>query len=446
MTWQKITHPDDVNSDVAEARRLIRGEISRFQREKRYIRKDRSIVDVMISVSVLRGRDGKPLNNIAQMEDITERKRAEEALRLSEAKFSGIVSIAADAIISVDEQQRVTVFNEGAEHIFGYSKSEVMGTALDRLIPERFRAAHMEHFARFAAGQATARSMGERRDIYGLRKSGDEFPAEASISKVAVGEATFFSVVLRDVTYRKSVEAALQRAVTARDDVLSIVAHDLRNPLSTIMMQASLLERSGPEPERRDPTPRQIISRSAQRMNRLIQDLLDVALVEAGQLKVERERLSAVDLARDAVAAQAPLASSAGLELRLDVGRDVHDVWGDRNRLLQVFDNLIGNALKFTNEGGRITVALAARDEDVVFSVADTGSGIAPENVMHVFDRFWQVTTRTKRVGAGLGLPITRGIVEAHGGRIWLESTLGHGSTFFFTIPAAPRSEIEAMR
>jgi PAS domain S-box-containing protein len=369
--------------------------------------------------------------------DISERKRAEEALRLSEAKFSGIVSIAADAIISVDEDQRISIFNEGAEEIFGYDRSEVIGTTLDRLIPERFRALHREHFARFAASDEAARKVNDRMDIIGLRKDGEEFPAEASISKVTVGGATLFSVVVRDITYRKSVEAALQQAISARDEVLGIVAHDLRNPLNTIMMQAELFEHLAPQPERQDRKPWLVITRAASRMERLIQDLLDVALVEAGRLTVERERLSAADLAREAMEMQAPLASSAGLELRLEVERDVGGVWGDRSRLLQVFENLIGNALKFTGKGGRITIGAMARDNEVEFFVADTGCGIAPESLPHVFDRFWRAK-RTDRQGAGFGLTIAKGIVEAHGGRIRVESTMGRGTTFFFTIPTAP--------
>ena len=166
-------------------------------------------------------------------------------------------------------------------------------------------------------------------------------------------------------------------------------------------------------------------------MNRLIQDLLDVALMESGQLTIERARLSARELIVAAVDMQRPLASSSSLELRVDVDRDVPDVWGDRDRLLQVFENLIGNAIKFTKAGGRITVGAASRDHEVVFWVADTGGGIAAENLPHVFDRFWQAT-RAGRQGAGLGLPITKGIVEAHGGRIWVESTLGPGHHLLF--------------
>src|SRR5262249_3770285 len=233
LTYRAITHPDDVDADVVAAGQLATGDIPRYQMEKRYIRKDGSTVDVQLAVSILRGRDGASLYFISQIEDITERKRAENALRFSEAKFSGIVSIAADAIISVDARQEITIFNEGAEHIFGYSRSEVIGQPLEMLIPERLRAVHRRHFADFAASPEAARKMGQRSDVYGLRRNGHEFPAEASISKVVVDGATLFSVVLRDITEPKVAEEALRRAVAARDEVLGIVAHDLRNPLTS---------------------------------------------------------------------------------------------------------------------------------------------------------------------------------------------------------------------
>jgi PAS domain S-box-containing protein len=231
--------------------------------------------------------------------------------------------------------------------------------------------------------------------------------------------------------YRASVHAT-----QLRDQVLGIVAHDLRNPLSMILLNAAALKRPGPDPERRSQKRGDAIHRAATRMNRLIQDLLDVAVMESGQLTLERARLSARDLIVGAVDTQRPLASSSSLELRIDLDRDVPDVSGDRDRLLQVFENLIGNAIKFTKPGGRITVGAAPRDDEIVFRVADTGPGIAPESLPHVFDRFWQATS-AKGHGAGLGLPITKGIVEAHGGRIWVESTPDRGTTFSFTIPEA---------
>jgi PAS domain S-box-containing protein len=434
MTFQEITHPDDLDADLALMNQLLGGRIPRYQLEKRYVRKDRAVVDIMLSGSILRGEDGTARSFIAQIEDITDRKRAEEALRRSEAKFSGIVSIAAEAIVSVDEEQRIIIFNEGAERTFGYAKDEVIGRPLDLLIPERFRAVHRSHFTGFATGPEPARVMGERREVLGLRKSGEEFPAEASISKVEVGNEAYVSVVLRDVTARKRAEAAMQEAIAARDRVLGIVAHDLRNPLSTILMTSSVLDRA--DPEQRQRAKERIVS-AAKRMNRLIQDLLDVGLVEAGEMKVAREQVSPDELVRDAVEAQRCLADDARLEIRVDLERGVPDVFGDRDRLLQVFENLIGNAMKFTGAGGRITVGAASRDDDIVFRVADTGCGIAERNLPHAFDRFWQAAARSSRLGSGLGLPITRGIVEAHGGRIWVESVLGWGSTFYFTIPKA---------
>ena len=240
--------------------------------------------------------------------------------------------------------------------------------------------------------------------------------------------------------YRASVHAT-----QLRDQVLGIVAHDLRNPLSTILLNAAALKRHGPDPERRSQKQSEAVHRAATRMNRLIEDLLDVAVMESGQLTIKRERLSAPELIVGAVDVQRPLASSSSLELRVELDRDIPDVWGDRDRLLQVFENLIGNAIKFTKAGGCITVGATSKDYEVIFRVADTGFGIAPENLPRIFDRFWQAT-RTDRQGAGLGLPITKGIVEAHGGRIWVESTPDRGTTFSFTIPEATPELLEGYR
>jgi PAS domain S-box-containing protein len=207
LTFQAITHPDDLETNVALADRLARGEIPRCQFEKRYIRKDGSVVEAMLSTSILRGRDGAPMYYISQIEDITERKRLERDLRLSEARSSRIVSISADAIISIDENQCITLFNEGAEKIFGYSNGEVIGASLDMLIPERFRATHREHVARFAGSEETARRMGFRdAAIFGLRKNREEFPADAAISKLDVGGKRIMTVALRDITDQKRVE------------------------------------------------------------------------------------------------------------------------------------------------------------------------------------------------------------------------------------------------
>jgi signal transduction histidine kinase len=167
--------------------------------------------------------------------------------------------------------------------------------------------------------------------------------------------------------------------------------------------------------------------------------------MEGGQLSVEQARVPAEQIVVDSMEAQRPLASSAAIELELELEPDVPDVWADRDRVLQVFENLIGNAVRFTEPGGRITAGAAAQDGDVVFWVRDTGAGISAEELPHVFDRFWQAR-KTRRGGAGLGLQIVKGIVEAHGGHIWVESRVGAGTTFYFTLPAAQTAGAQPTR
>jgi PAS domain S-box-containing protein len=235
---------------------------------------------------------------------------------------------------------------------------------------------------------------------------------------------------------------AAQRATQARDDILGIVAHDLRNPLATILLQAEIFRTLGwPEPDSRYQKALNLIERAASRMNRLIQDLLDVTRMEAGGFSLERRSVPAAEVIADSVEAQRPRTSAASLELSPELTADLPEVWADRDRLMQVFENLIGNAVKFTGPGGRITAGAKPGQGEVLFWVRDSGAGIAPENLAHVFDRFWQAH-RADRQGTGLGLPIVKGLVEAHGGRVWVDSTPGWGTTVYFTIPT-PRREVE---
>ncbi len=179
-----------------------------------------------------------------------------------------------------------------------------------------------------------------------------------------------------------------------------------------------------------------MIERAATRMNHLIQDLLDVARMEGGRFTIEPQRVSALQTVAEVVQGQEPLATAASLELRLDLAPELPEVWADQYRLQQIFENLIGNAIKFTEAGGSITVGAAPRDGEVLFWIADTGIGISFDDLPHVFDRLWQASGAGLH-GAGLGLPIVKGMVEAHRGRVWVESTPGEGTTFFFTIPTA---------
>jgi signal transduction histidine kinase len=260
--------------------------------------------------------------------------------------------------------------------------------------------------------------------------------------------AQMCSVALQNARLYKSA----QDATRARDDLVAIVSHDLRNPVHTIHMAASFLLETAPPTDRRLTSRRQleVIQRAATRANRLIQDLLDVARIQAGGLVVDTNPVNAASLVQEAIDSATPLAGAAGLQLRRAVEETAPDVLCDRDRILQVLANLIGNAIKFTPRGGDIAVgarqhsAAVETPESVApfnearFWIQDTGPGIPAENIPHVFDRYWQARS-TAKLGTGLGLSIAKGIVEAHGGRIWVESELGKGACFAFTLPIAAK-------
>ena|SRR5687768_3391320 len=546
--------------------------------------------------------------------------QAERELRVREAKFAGIIAIASDAIISVDEDQRITLFNQGAETIFGYRAAEVIGQKLEILLPQRFRTVHAHHLRNFAASPVVSRRMAERQQILALRKNGTEFPAEASISKLDLFGERVFNVLLRDITDRKRIERAqhflaqagtilassldyettvssvgalivpeladwsviyirdddgtvrrlqtahadpgrrallhelmrypldrraphpvfsvletgqpelipdvsdtllnalarderqlavyrtlglrsmlivplvargatrgamgffsesahrygpnevalahdlgllaalavdnarlyrdAREAVQARDDLITVVSHDLGNPLSAIRIGISLLLRSVPLEEQQTGGWKHLdfIRQSAEQMERLINDLLDVKKLEAGRVTLQLRDVRIENVVQEVIDVFAPIASGRALQLTAELQRPLPAVSADGQRLSQVLSNLIGNALKFTEPGGRVTVDVRRSREGVLVSVNDTGVGIASEHLPHIFDRFWQARPEGRK-GLGMGLAIARGIVEAHGGSIWVESQPGAGTTVLFTLPltqSAPRPEPRA--
>jgi signal transduction histidine kinase len=219
-----------------------------------------------------------------------------------------------------------------------------------------------------------------------------------------------------------------------REEVLGIVAHDLRNPLG---VAGAVLQVLGDETLAESEREKLLTSgtRAIHQMNRLIGDLLDAIRIESGRLALEPEELSVSSVVAQASEGVRHLADERHIDLAIDHVDPALRVRGDRGRLAQVFDNLLGNALKFTPEGGRVRFRAWPNDGEVVFEVGDNGPGIAPQNLSHLFDRFWQAN-RSDRRGVGLGLPIAKGIVDAHGGRIWAASEPGKGSNFYVAVPA----------
>jgi signal transduction histidine kinase/DNA-binding NarL/FixJ family response regulator len=230
-----------------------------------------------------------------------------------------------------------------------------------------------------------------------------------------------------------------QRAVRARGEVLRVVSHDLGNALSAVAVNTTVLLRTLPQEAgwAEQARARLLAMRGlVEQLQRLRQDLLDAVAVDAGKLAVEPSRNDPWSILQQVIEEFAPLAAERSLALEMEAPQGLPEVWADRLRVLQVFGNLVGNATKFTPAGGRVTVGAEAAGEAVVFRVSDTGIGIAPDDLPHVFDRFWK-TPQHNQMGVGLGLAITRGIVEAHGGEIRVESRPGEGTTFSFTMPVA---------
>jgi PAS domain S-box-containing protein len=404
-----------------------------------------------LSLNPVHGADGAVALIVAEWRDVSDRRRAEAALRESEERFHRIVSIAVDAIISIDEAQNITLFNQGAEQIFGYPAHEVLGKPLEVLLPRELAGLHVKEVRAFGEGKEDARRMGQRRQIFGRRKNGEIFSAEASISRATVGGRRIYTAVLRDVTERWATEqektellAATQhardvaeRAVAQRDEMLSIVSHDLRNPLSAIGMCATAIAADDTTPGDRERLT-DTIQESVEWCQHLIADLVDIASIEADKLSIDKRRIDPLLAVGRTLSLFELPASRRSIALRAGGQETLPPIDADPERLFQVLANLVANAIKFTADGGSVTVGANQQDGEVVFFVEDTGVGIPPDQLPHVFERRWRGTAKGTDPGTGLGLTISRGIVEAHGGRIRATSTPGVGSRFEFTLGRTP--------
>jgi signal transduction histidine kinase/FixJ family two-component response regulator len=231
---------------------------------------------------------------------------------------------------------------------------------------------------------------------------------------------------------------ALRQGIRSREDVLGIVAHDLRNPINVIALAASTLLQRLPDSSARRPAER--IIRGAQRADRLIQGLLEIDAIEGGRFAITTETVETANMILSALESQQSLAADASIIISTDLSPELPPVEADQERILEVIENLVGNAIKFTSPGGSVTVGASGQGNEILFWVKDTGVGIPAEALPHLFDRFWQARKKDRR-GTGLGLTICKAIVEAHGGRIWPETKTGQGTTMFFTVPAIARAD-----
>ena len=458
--WLESLHPDDrarIQTAVDALRVTPNGESevprdTLIDNEYRVVLPDGTIRWIASRVRVIAAPDDGPPRLLGVNFDITERKRIEATLQLSEERFRYATEALAGYLYDWDPiTNRLELFG-GTEQVLGFRLDEVVaevGWFEDRVHPDDLPGCWASVRAAFESGAPGYLN------IYRFRHRDGHYAYVADRSRIIrdeTGRAVRVVGGVSDISERRRLEderaallererearAAAEAAARARDEVLGIVSHDLGNPLSAIAMCASALSSSvEASPERVHQVLRSI-QHSAEWMNRLIRDLLDVASIETGRLALEMREEAPGDLVTAAAELFATPARERGVALEARVAPELPIVRADAARVLQGLANFISNAFKFAEPGDRVTLCADLDTAGVRFAVVDTGPGIPAHDLAHVFDRYWQ-----KRRGGGgergigLGLSIVRGIVEAHGGTVGVESTLGHGSRFSFTIPAA---------
>jgi PAS domain S-box-containing protein len=452
----------------------LAGELQRSSQETRLQKKDGTAIDANLQVCEWCDARGEKRGKLLFMADITARHRMqqeladlmrqEEAARRdaeSERRFRELLEAAPDAIIEVDREGRIILLNRVTEKMFGYQREELIGKAVELLIPSDRRAAHTRHRGDYWNHPQT-RPMGNGLSLEGQRKDGTRFPVEISLSPVDSQEGFRVTAIIRDITERKQTEdriraiqekftrdlaatnreleernRMIERANRLKSEFLASMSHELRTPLHTIIGFSELLgeELEGPLNEKQHRFVNHI-HKDSMHLLELINDVLDLSKIEAGRLELRPQVFDIAAAMEEVIGSIRQQAEAKPLKLEKQIP-ELPALHADRLRFKQILLNLLSNAVKFTPEGGIIRVEAALLAEVVEVSVVDTGIGIPFEEQQSVFDKFYQVghTTKGVREGTGLGLAITRKLVEEHGGTIRVVSEVGKGSRFTFTIP-----------
>jgi protein-histidine pros-kinase len=398
------------------------------------LRKDGSEVPVEISLSPLQTSVGTLV--VAAVRDVTERKRSEQL-------FRGLLESAPDAVVIVDANGRIALLNAQSEKLFGYAREELIGLPVERLVPGRFSGVHIGHRSQFV-DDPSPREMGADINLFAIKKDGTEFPVEISLSPLFTESGMLVSAAVRDVTDRRRVsqeaEEAKQeaeRANRAKSDFLSRMSHELRTPLNAILGFGQLLEMERLSSSQ-DESLHQIMGAGRHLLD-LIDEVLDISRIEAGRLPVSSEPVP-VDVAiSDAIQLVVPIARERGIVFEERGSCLGVFVMADRQRIRQVLLNLLSNAVKYNRPGGTVVVdCLEVSEARLRISVSDNGPGIAEDLLERIFLPFDRLGVGDEEVqGTGLGLALSKGLVEAMGGTMNVESVVGEGTAFAFELPLA---------
>jgi len=392
--------------------------------------------------------DGTASTLFGTVQDVTEQKLTTEALRRSEARFSGIVELAPEGIVSVDENGIIRLFNRGAETIFGYSAGEIIGQPLNLLLPESMRERHTAHIVAFAKSPEQSVIMNRRGEIAARHKDGREFPAEVSISKLKLGGEMIFTAMIRDISDMKRNEKTLRHALEeaeianrAKSEFLANMSHELRTPLNAIIGFSELIEGQafGEISNARYTEYAGDIRESGQHLLSLINDILDLSKVESGSVEPKDEIFEAEKVLRSCVALVSERARNNEVDIEVSFpAASPMMLRADRRMFKQILSNLLSNAVKFTPSAGRITVTAHVDGEaGLAIEVRDTGIGMAEKDIPKALTRFGQVESHLDRKyeGTGLGLPLVKSLIELHGGFLDLRSELHRGTCATVVFP-----------
>ena len=371
-----------------------------------------------------------------------------ELLRLQEnQERDAFLEYALDAVVGMNDQGQVNYWNKQAEIIFGWSKNESLGLRMsDLIIPEDYRTLHEEGLHKFLTA-GVGPILRKRIEVSALKKDGTEFPVELTVIPIKINGSVNFSAFVRDISERRKIDderraerEKLKKALFARDEFISICSHELKTPITSMKLQfqlaSKLYERNDPQVISKESALKRINSSNVQldRMARLIDDMLDVSRISSGKLIMNHEPLDLQPIVKEIVDRFSEQLNTLNIDLSFKDLEHPPRIFGDPFRLEQVITNLLTNAIKY-GDGNPIKLELENTSEKVIFLVHDQGLGIHQDNIGMIFDRYERAIPSNNISGLGLGLYITRQIVEAHEGHIGVVSELGKGSTFSVEFP-----------
>jgi PAS domain S-box-containing protein len=572
--FNRVIHPGDRARVEAYFHEVVANPQD-YEIDYRIVRPDGELRHVVEIGELPRDEAGRPTGHTGTIQDITTLKAVQQALDVSEARLAGILDIAAEAVVSIDQDQRIRLFSQAAEALFGYSAEEIIGQPLERLLPPHVRKVHRLHLEDFAHSGESSRLMNRRGEVFGLRRDGSEFPAQASISKLEIDGERVFTVILHDISERKQAEQAIREsehqfrsvvdnspsaiflkdtagryrlvnrrfeewfdlsaedvlgrtsheifptsyadayaaqdrevletgkvisreheipfadgsmhliivtkfpvfdsegrsvgvgtintdltdlkqneaallaakveaelADRAKSEFLANMSHELRTPLNAIIGFSEIIENEtlGPVGTAQYRDHAMDIAESGRHLLRLINDILDLSKIEAGNVDLHEQDIDVLEAIRTSLVLVGGRAHHEGITLERDAPEELPRLHADERMLKQILINLLSNAVKFTPAGGRVEArAWADPEAGYVLQISDTGIGMKLEDIPMAMVRFGQIDGRLNRKfeGTGLGLPLTKSLVDLHGGTLDLDSEPGVGTTVTVRFPAA---------